>query len=147
MIRAELAPHLVGEGAEPRMNGPPVMMKPQAALFMSLVMHELATNAAKYGALSVAGGRVDVAWRIIGGAPPRLELTWTEHGGPRIAGPMKRGFGTELIERGVRFELQGEAKIEVVDGSLQCKMIVPADPERLVFGWPAQKEDREEAAS
>jgi two-component system, chemotaxis family, CheB/CheR fusion protein len=147
VIRAELAPHLVGEGAEPRMNGPPVMMKPQAALFMSLVMHELATNAAKYGALSVAGGRVDVAWRIIGGAPPRLELTWTEHGGPRIAGPMKRGFGTELIERGVRFELQGEAKIEVVDGSLQCKMIVPADPERLVFGWPAQKEDREEAAS
>ncbi|HXC90863.1 MAG TPA: PAS domain-containing protein [Stellaceae bacterium] len=147
VIRAELAPHLVGEGAEPRMNGPPVMMKPQAALFMSLVMHELATNAAKYGALSVAGGRVDVAWRIIGGAPPWLELTWTEHGGPRIAGPMKRGFGTELIERGVRFELQGEAKIEVVDGSLQCKMIIPADPERLVFGLPAQKEDREEAAS
>ena len=62
MIRAELAPHLVGEGAEPRMNGPPVMMKPQAALFMSLVMHELATNAAKYGALSVVWRPGRVAW-------------------------------------------------------------------------------------
>lgn len=78
---------------------------------------------------------------------PRLELTWTRQGGPKINGQLTRGFGTELIERGIRFESQGEAKIETADGSLQCRMLIPADPQCLVFGYPAGQSEGEEAAS
>jgi two-component sensor histidine kinase len=123
------------------------MLKPQAALFLALVVHELATNAAKYGALSVPGGRIDVTWKIAGDPPPHLELTWAEYGGPKIDGPMKPGFGTELIERGLRFELKGDAKLEAVDGSYQCHMIIPGDPERLVFVSPSEWPEQEGTAS
>src|SRR5205814_7981424 len=101
-------------------NGPPVMLKQQAALFLALVIHELSTNAAKYGALSVANGSVEVRWGITDGRPPTLELTWEERGGPKIDELPNRGFGSELIERGIRFELEGEAKLETTDGGLHC---------------------------
>jgi two-component system CheB/CheR fusion protein len=123
------------------------MLKPQTALFFALVVHELATNAAKYGALSAPGGRIDVTWKITGGTPPHLELTWAEHGGPKIDGQMKPGFGTELIERGLRFELKGNAKLEAINGSLQCHMIIPGDPERLVFVSPNEWPEGEETIS
>ncbi len=145
VIHAELAPHVATDGANLTMNGPPVMLKPQTALFMALVIHELGTNAAKYGALSVPGGRIHIIWKIAGESPPHLELTWREQGGPKIDGPLKPGFGTELIERGLRFELEGEAKLEAVDGSLQCRMIIPADPDRLVFVSPTDHRDREDS--
>jgi two-component system, chemotaxis family, CheB/CheR fusion protein len=146
VIQGELAPHL-GNDANLLVNGPTVVLKPQAALFMALVIHELATNAAKYGALSVPEGRVEVTWKIDGAPPPHLELTWAEHGGPRMDGLPKRGFGAELIEQGVRFELEGQAKLEAIDGSLQCRMVIPADPDRIVLVSPAKPPGREEAAS
>jgi two-component system, chemotaxis family, CheB/CheR fusion protein len=133
-VLAELAPHATGDEANVRIDGLPVMLKPRAALFLSLVLHELSTNAAKYGALSVEGGRVEVIWRIAGDDPPRLELEWIEHGGPKIDRLPKRGFGTELIERGIPFELQGEAKLEAVDGAFHCRIFIPANPEHLTFG-------------
>lgn len=111
------------------------------------MVHELATNAAKYGALSVAGGQVSVGWSITGHRPPRLEFVWKEASGPKIDGLMTRGFGTELIERGIRFELEGEAKLEVADGSLQCRIIVPADPKYLTFGSLPDTSKIEDAAS
>jgi two-component system CheB/CheR fusion protein len=129
----ELAPHPAGDGSNAGVNGPPIMLKPQAALLLALVMHELTTNAAKYGALSTPGGRVTVAWAITGVDARRLELTWTEQGGPKIDGLPKRGFGTELIERGIRFELEGEAELGVVDGRLHCRIVIPADPRYLTF--------------
>ena len=148
LVMAELAPHAGGDGGNVTVEGPPVMLKPQAALLLSLVVHELATNAAKYGALSVAGGRVDISWTIAGNGSPRLELKWAERGGPRIdALPKRRGFGSELIERGIRFELQGEAKLEAVDGSLQCRIVIPADPEHLTFRAPPARPGIEVAAS
>ena len=131
LVMRELAPHLAGDGSNARVNGPPIMLKPQAALLLALVMHELTTNAAKYGALSTPGGRVDVAWAITGGGPRHLKLTWTEQGGAEIGGLPKRGFGTELIERGIRFELEGEAELGVVDGGLHCRIVIPADPRYL----------------
>jgi two-component sensor histidine kinase len=104
------------------------MLKPQAALLLTLVLHELATNAVKYGALSTPGGHVQVAWAMSGDRPQHLELTWIEQGGTKIDGVPKRGFGTELIERGIRFELQGEAELGVVDGGLHCRIAIPANP-------------------
>jgi two-component system CheB/CheR fusion protein len=147
VIRTELAPHLAADDANLTMDGPPVLLKPQAALLMALVMHELTTNAVKYGALSVAGGRVDIVWKIAASSPPRLELTWTEEGGPPVEALGRRGFGTELIERGIRFELQGDAKLEAVGGRLQCRMMIPADPQRLVFGTLGELPVLEKAAS
>ena len=147
VILTELAPHGGSRGANVTVNGPPVMLKPQAALFLALVVHELATNAAKYGALSAPEGRVDVAWTIAGDRPTQLELTWTERGGPKIDGLPKHGFGTELIERGVRFELEGEAKLGVIDGGLHCRIVIPADPQHMTFGPPSDSRIREEAAS
>ncbi|MGH7029652.1 MAG: HWE histidine kinase domain-containing protein, partial [Stellaceae bacterium] len=120
---------------------------PQAALFFTMVIHELTTNAAKHGALSVAGGRVEVVWSIAGGHPPGIELNWRESGGPRIDGVAKRGFGLELIERGIRFELQGEARIGAVDGGVACKITIPANPEYFSFGAAPESRELQDAAS
>jgi two-component system CheB/CheR fusion protein len=73
LILAELSPHAVGDGANIRVSGPPVLLKPRAALVLSMVFHELTTNAAKYGALSTAGGRVEAKWTITGDALPCVE--------------------------------------------------------------------------
>jgi two-component system CheB/CheR fusion protein len=133
LIAVELSPHGASDGAL-QITGPPVMLKPHAALFITLALHELSTNAAKHGALSVPGGRVAVSWIITGDRPPCLELNWQEEGGPKIDGFGTPGFGTELIERGIRFELQGEAKLETVNGGLHCRIVIPANPEHLTFG-------------
>ena len=109
------------------------MLKPNAALFVTLALHELSTNAAKYGALSVPEGRVAVSWIITGDQPPQLEIDWQEEGGPKIDGLRGAGFGTELIARGIRFELQGEAKLETVNGGLHCRIVIPADPHNLTY--------------
>lgn len=143
VISTELSPY----GAHVTINGPPVRLKPQAALLIALVVHELATNAAKYGALANSDGRVEITWTIAGNRPAQLEFTWTERGGPKIDGFSTRGFGTELIERGIRFELQGEARLGVVDGGLQCKIVIPANPQHLAFGEPPGRPLTEEAAS
>jgi two-component system, chemotaxis family, CheB/CheR fusion protein len=133
LILAELSPHAVGDGANVRVSGPPVLLKPRAALVLSMVFHELTTNAAKYGALSTAGGRVEASWTITGDAAPCLELIWAEQGGPEIEDLPRRGFGTHLIERGIPFELQGEARLEVIDRALHCTISVPASPANLTF--------------
>ena len=147
LVMRELAPHLAGDGSNAGVNGPPIMLKPQAALLLALVMHELTTNAAKYGALSTPGGRVNVAWAITGGSPRHLELTWTEQGGAQIGDLPKRGFGTELIERGIRFELEGEAELGVVDGGLHCRIVIPADARYMTFRASPGRSPVEDAAS
>jgi two-component system CheB/CheR fusion protein len=146
LILAELSPHAIKDGGNVQVDGPPVMLKPQTALFLSLAIHELSTNAAKYGALSVPGGRIDVAWSITGDRPPRLEIEWTEEGGPKVGTLGTPGFGTELIERGIRFELEGDAKLETVNGSVRCRIVIPADPRHLTFGAPGDRR-LEDAAS
>jgi two-component system, chemotaxis family, CheB/CheR fusion protein len=133
LISTELSPHGTGDGSL-QINGPPVMLRSHAALFITLAVHELSTNAAKYGALSVPEGRVAVSWAITGDRPPRLEIDWREEGGPKIDGFRSTGFGTELIERGIRFELEGEARLETVNGGLHCRIVIPANPQNLISG-------------
>jgi two-component system, chemotaxis family, CheB/CheR fusion protein len=134
LILAELSPHDAGDGDVVRISGPPVMLKPQAALFLTLALHELSTNAAKYGALSVAGGRVGVSWSITGEQPARLEISWREEGGPKTDGLGMAGFGTELIERGIRFELEGESTLEIGNEGLHCRIVIPVNPQNLILG-------------
>ena len=102
-------------------EGPSVWLAPGGALNMALVFHELATNALKYGALSTATGRVALAWTY----DPRdrvLSLTWSESGGPPVSPPSRRGFGSRLIERSLRGELQGETTLDFRPDGLVCAM-------------------------
>jgi two-component sensor histidine kinase len=91
-----------------------------------MVAHELATNAAKYGALSVVTGCVSVSWTIA--ADGGLSLVWTERGGPRLEGaPARRGFGTRLIEASVRRQLAGALDLRWDASGLTCAMLLPAE--------------------
>jgi PAS domain S-box-containing protein len=107
-------------------EGQDFQVAPSPALAFAMALHELATNATKYGALSVEGGHVDVAWDINGKSPDRrLTLRWAEHGGPRVVPPKQRGFGSTLIERSLSAELQAEVRIEYDPSGVVCTFNVP----------------------
>jgi PAS domain S-box-containing protein len=101
-------------------RGPEVWLTPGAALTLALVFHELATNAVKYGALSVDRGRVDLAWSSEGGQG--LEVTWAESRGPKVAPPTRKGFGSRLISRALTGELQGKAEMAFERDGLVCRL-------------------------
>ena len=105
--------------------GPAVTLAPGLAISFHLTFHELATNAAKYGALSVEGGRVDVRWRIDDGAAPSLRLEWWEIDGPAVRPPSRKGFGTKLIARGLAHETGGEVDLAFEPAGLRCTIVVP----------------------
>lgn len=108
-------------------RGPAVRLSPRLALDLAMALHELATNAVKYGALSNATGEVYLVWKMDPGcAPPHLKLRWEERGGPPVAPPSRRGFGTRLIERSLAQDLKGEARIEFAPGGVVCTINVPA---------------------
>lgn len=123
LLREELKPYGIGQ-AGVALAGPQVRLTPKAALALSLAVHELATNAAKYGALSRPGGTVAVAW----GKTPEggLTLTWREAGGPAVAPPLRRGFGSSLIERAMAMETGGRAKLSFEPGGVACAVVLPA---------------------
>lgn len=101
--------------------GPAIRLSPRTALSLSMALHELATNAVKHGALSTPEGRVTLQWDLTPGpGAERLDLTWTESGGPPVAPPTQRGFGSRLIERGLAAELSGEAAIRFEPDGVVC---------------------------
>jgi len=93
-----------------RWDGPELFLTPRAANALALALHELAANAVKYGALSLESGRVDLRWTKA--SEGGFELVWSESGGPRVAEPVRRGFGATLLEQVTGRELNGEAKVE-----------------------------------
>lgn len=111
-------------------EGPSVRLQPGGALTMALILHELATNALKYGALSAADGRVALSWTY-DPASRSLEGTWTETGGPPVVEPTRKGFGSRLIERSLRGELKGAAEMDYRPEGLRCvlKARLPGAPE------------------
>jgi len=108
------------------LDGPPVALKPATALALGLMIHELATNATKYGALSNVDGRVAVTW-IIDGNPRNLTLTWNESGGPPVKKPRRKGFGTELIQREVTGTMGGQVSFDYAASGLQTRLSMPLD--------------------
>jgi two-component system CheB/CheR fusion protein len=130
LIERELAPYAAADGGRLEVSGPPVALKPRAAITFGMVLHELATNSVKYGALSVPTGRLQVSWDTPRrSTPQRLELRWIESDGPAASAPQKRGFGLEFIERSIQFELEGSAKIAFEKTGLQCTIDVPLGPD------------------
>ncbi len=130
LVREELAPYRPADGGI-AVAGAAVSLTPDAALALSLALHELATNAAKYGALSVPEGRVGVAWTVEE-APEgqRLVLTWTERGGPAVRVPERRGFGSALIERSITYRPGGTVRLEFPPSGVRCRIEIPLDIER-----------------
>lgn len=102
LMRLQLQPYSGDGGERIRLEGPSVLLPPDVASQLSLVIHELATNASKYGALSKAGGGLGLTWQVSKDSEDRrLNVVWREHGGPAVMQPTKRGFGTHIIERGL----------------------------------------------
>jgi len=111
-----------------RIDGPDITLSPKTALSLSLAMHELSTNALKYGAWSTQDGVVWIRWSIYrppGGGPKRLKLEWSERGGPAVAPPARRGFGSRLIERGLAAEMGGVVKMRFEQEGLVCVIDAP----------------------
>ncbi|WP_201836048.1 PAS domain-containing sensor histidine kinase [Microvirga zambiensis] len=106
-------------------NGPRVRLTPNMALALSMAVHELATNAAKYGALSVPSGQVSISWTVTPGEPRCLHLCWREQGGPAVAPPTRKGFGTRLIERSLALELAGEVDLAYDPAGVFCTIKAP----------------------
>jgi PAS domain S-box-containing protein len=107
-------------------SGTATRVAPRPALMLSMVFHELATNAIKYGALSSPGGKVEVGWHLTTNSPrPTLRVQWTESGGPIVQPQARHGFGTRLVERGVEMELGGKASLDFDPSGLRCEIEVP----------------------
>jgi two-component sensor histidine kinase len=101
-------------------------LQPEAAQGLGLGLHELATNAAKYGALSTPLGRVSIVWRRLPAAQGHgIELTWDERGGPGVSAPERRGFGTLVIERHLARSLDTEVSLVFAPEGVRCRIIVP----------------------
>ena len=114
-----------GEVAERiRACGPSVMLAPKIAQHFGLVLHELATNARKHGALSSPGGKVDISWSISAADASELSLLWRERGGPPVRPPERKGFGSKLIERGLR-HIGARAKLTFAPAGACCDVLLP----------------------
>ena len=124
------APYATNGAGQITLSGESVPLVPRAALTLAMAFHELATNAAKYGALSVPSGKVAVRWDITrgnSGSPNQLCIDWREQGGPKVVSPSRRGFGTKFIETGVPFEFGGTVRIDFDEAGVRCRMRLERD--------------------
>lgn len=141
LLSADLAPY--GGGPERVvLRGEDVRLRPRAVLTLAMVFHELITNAAKYGALSVPAGRVAIRWRPVRDmyGQPFLRIDWQEEGGPAVAEPERRGFGSRLIEGSIAAELGGSARLTYAPEGLRCEVLIPRAA-AVVEGRGNQRED------
>jgi PAS domain S-box-containing protein len=123
LVTQELAPYCQAGDTRVRIDGPGLLLEPNTAQTIAVTLHELATNAAKYGALSVPRGHVHVAWSC--GADGRLVLRWTETGGPRVTPPTRQGFGTRVIEGMIQGQLKGDVRFDWCADGLACEIALP----------------------
>jgi PAS domain S-box-containing protein len=119
-------------------SGPSLLLAAQTVVPLAMVLHELSTNAAKYGAFSRETGMLDVAWRLIDN-DQAVQLTWVERGGPSVAGKARSGFGTKLITHVISYDLHGRAELAFDRDGLRCTLTFPIPSDRGAV--PAQTAD------
>jgi two-component system, chemotaxis family, CheB/CheR fusion protein len=130
ILMEELRPFLVGDGTNIAIGGPAVLLEPRAALALGMAVHELTTNAVKYGALSVPEGNVRVTWVIEPGPQNEiLVLDWVETDGPPVTPPTGRGFGMMLIERGLKQDMAAEISVEFRGTGVCARLRAPLNPQ------------------
>jgi two-component sensor histidine kinase len=122
LVTQELSPFFDETEKRVRINGPPLMLEPNAAQTVAISLHELATNAAKYGSLSASGGRIEITWTLT--ADEKLKLSWVELNGPAVAPPTRRGFGTRIVENMIG-QLKGEVRLDWREQGLRCEIELP----------------------
>lgn len=120
LVTAALSPF--EDGHRFQIDGPTVLLPPRQATAFALALHELATNALKYGALSSTDGRITIGWRNEGEG---FRLSWIEQDGPRVEQPQRAGFGTRLLERNLAVELSGAIKLDYAPEGLRCEIFAP----------------------
>jgi two-component sensor histidine kinase len=124
VIRGAIEPYDTQGGGRFVVRGAEVQVGSGAVLVLAMVLNELCTNAAKYGALSAATGHVEITWRVEEAAQ-RFKLTWTEKGGPAVQEPSRYGFGTRLIERSLADHLHGDARWTFEPAGVVCELDFP----------------------
>jgi two-component sensor histidine kinase len=126
LLADELMAHVIHEGDQATIDGPPIGLGPKSAQLLGLAFHELATNAVKFGAMTTPSGRIRISWTIAEGAQPILTLIWTETGlaTPAVS-PTFRGFGVEALEKMLNFELKAVSALEFRPSGLYCTIRLP----------------------
>ena len=125
LVERELAPYATGSNTE--IGGPEVMLSAEAGQTMGMVLHELVTNAAKHGALSVPSGCVSIRWRLPldGSASDRLVFTWRETGGPLVVPPSKSSYGMHVVRELIPYELGGTIDYVLAPEGARCQVEIP----------------------
>lgn len=124
VVRDALAPHCA-DGDRATISGPDIPLDGRRAHALTLALHELATNAAKYGALSIDGGGIEVTWTSAGG---QLDFLWREHGGPPVKAPTRRSFGSLLITRNLGVAFAGRSDLAFQETGVECILRAPTLP-------------------
>lgn len=122
VVTSTLAPHCAN-GDRAKISGPEIALDGRRAHALTLALHELATNAAKHGALSNDTGWIEISWTVADGS---LSMTWREHDGPPVSPPNRRGFGSTLISRNLGMAFGGTADLDFHTDGLVCRLVAPA---------------------
>lgn len=123
LLRAELSPYMTPSSSI-ELHGPSIWLDARAFSVMALVLHEMSTNAAKYGALSKTGGTLNIAWKLLKNGD--CEIEWAESGGPLVRPPTRLGFGTALIDRSIPYDLGGTSEIDYASDGVAARFTLPA---------------------
>lgn len=126
LLKSQLSPYVDTDLTQVTIDGPSVLLKPETAQNLGLALHELASNASKYGALTVPAGRVTIRWsEIADGKRSGIELLWAETGGPTLGVPKKRGFGSMLIQQNLSRSLESEVELKFEADGVNCCIFIP----------------------
>lgn len=147
LVDSEAGAYLGSRADRIQMDGPDVALDPKAFATLALVVHEMMTNSAKYGALADSVGQVNIVWKVDPGSG--LVIDWKEKGGPPVQPPSRRGFGTTIIERSIPFDLKGDAEIRFDLLGVQARFVIPANYIEIMpslANAPGRIEMKEQAA-
>ncbi|MFY9655827.1 MAG: HWE histidine kinase domain-containing protein [Methylocystis sp.] len=127
LLAAVLAPYRSGDEARLTILGPPLLLPAPAVMPLSMALHEMTTNALKYGALSNRRGAINVTWRVSDGANPMVELVWQESGGPKVKAKTVEGFGAKLIAQVIGHDLGGKTAIDFAAAGARVTLTFPVE--------------------
>jgi two-component sensor histidine kinase len=144
LLRSQIGPYVDQDKPQASWEGPPVRLRPEAAQSLGLALHELASNAAKYGALSAPTGRVSVQWALLAESGGGVEIIWAEQGGPPVRVPQKHGFGSLVIERNLPRSLESEVDLQFRAEGARCRIKIPG---KYLFSAPARPASEPRAAT